>query len=56
MNQKNNMQFCLLSALGSFMVVDGHLNGSFLDIGGLMQYYFFHMPMFVFIYRETCYK
>ncbi|MEY8339294.1 acyltransferase family protein [Lachnospiraceae bacterium 62-35] len=49
MNHKNNMQFCLLSALGSFMVVDGHLNGSFLDIGGLIQYYFFHMPLFVFI-------
>ncbi len=48
--QKNNTQFCLLSAMGIFMVVDGHLGGScFLDIGGLLQYNFFHMQMFVFI-------
>ena len=48
--QKNNTQFCLLSATGIFMVVDGHLGGScFLDIGGLLQYNFFHMQMFVFI-------
>lgn len=48
--QKNNAQFCLLSAIGIFMVVDGHLGGScFLDIGGLLQYNFFHMQMFVFI-------
>lgn len=47
--QRNNTQFCILSALGIFMVVDGHLNNSYLDIGGLIQYYFFHMQMFVFI-------
>ena len=48
--QKNNTQFCLLSATGIFMVVDGHLGGScFLDIGGLLQYNFSHMQMFVFI-------
>lgn len=47
--QRNNTQFCILSALGIFMVVDGHLNNSCLDIGGLIQYYFFHMQMFVFI-------
>lgn len=48
--QKNNTQFCLLSAIGIFMVVDGHLGGNcFLDIGGLLQYNFFHMQMFVFI-------
>ena len=48
--QKNNTQFCLVSATGIFMVVDGHLGGScFLDIGGLLQYNFFHMQMFVFI-------
>ena len=29
-----NMQFCILSALGMFFVVDGHLNNSYLDIGG----------------------
>lgn len=28
-----NMQFALLSALGMFFVVDGHLNNSYLDIG-----------------------
>ena len=48
--QKNNTQFCLLSATGIFMEEDGHLGGScFLDIGGLLQYNFFHMQMFVFI-------
>ena len=48
--QKNNTWFCLLSAIGIFMVVDGHLGGNcFLDIGGLIQYNFFHMQMFVFI-------
>ena len=30
-----NMQFAVLSALGMFFVVDGHLNNSYLDIGGL---------------------
>lgn len=49
MEKKTNMQFCLLSALGIVMVVDGHLGGSLLDVGGLLQYYFFHMQMFVFI-------
>ena len=48
-NQKINTQFCLLSALGILMVVDGHLGSSYLDVGGLIQYYFFHMQMFVFI-------
>lgn len=46
---KINMQFCLLSVLGMFFVVDGHLNNSYLDIGGLFPYYSFHMPLFVFI-------
>lgn len=45
----NNMQFCLLSALGMIFVVDGHLGHSFFDIGGLFQYYSFHMQLFVFI-------
>lgn len=44
-----NMQFALLSALGMFFVVDGHLNNSYLDIGGLFPYYSFHMPLFAFI-------
>ena len=44
-----NMQFCILSALGMFFVVDGHLNNSYLDIGGLVPYYSFHMPLFAFI-------
>lgn len=44
-----NMQFCLLSVLGMFFVVDGHMNNSYLDIGGLFPYYSFHMPLFVFI-------
>lgn len=44
-----NVQFCILSALGMFFVVDGHLNNSYLDIGGLIPYYAFHMPLFIFI-------
>jgi len=44
-----NVQFCILSALGMFFVADGHLNNSYLDIGGLVPYYAFHMPLFVFI-------
>lgn len=44
-----NMQFAVLSALGMFFVVDGHLNNSYLDIGGLFPYYAFHMPLFAFI-------
>lgn len=44
-----NMQFAILSALGMFFVVDGHLNNSYLDIGGLFPYYSFHMPLFAFI-------
>lgn len=44
-----NMQFCLLSVLGMIFVVDGHLNNSYLDIGGLVPYYSFHMPLFAFI-------
>ena len=44
-----NMQFCILSALGMVFVVDGHLNNSYLDIGGLVPYYSFHMPLFAFI-------
>lgn len=44
-----NMQFAVLSALGMFFVVDGHLNNSYLDIGGLFPYYSFHMPLFAFI-------
>lgn len=44
-----NMQFAVLSVLGMFFVVDGHLNNSYLDIGGLFPYYSFHMPLFVFI-------
>lgn len=44
-----NMQFVVLSALGMFFVVDGHLNNSYLDIGGLFPYYSFHMPLFAFI-------
>ena len=42
-SQPTNMQFALLSALGIFFVVDGHLNNSFFDIGGLLPYYSFHM-------------
>lgn len=48
-NSSINMQFCLLSALGMFFVVDGHMNNSYLDIGGLFPYYSFHMPLFIFI-------
>ena len=39
-----NMQFCILSALGMFFVVDGHLNNSYLDIGGLVPYTPFTCP------------
>ncbi len=49
-----NMQFALLSALGIFFVVDGHLNNSYLDIGGLIPYYSFHMQLFVFISGYFC--
>lgn len=49
MKRETNMAFCLLSALGIIFVVDGHLNHSFFDIGGLIPYYAFHMPLFVFI-------
>lgn len=49
MKKETNIQFCLLSALGIIFVVDGHLNHSFFDIGGLLPYYSFHMPLFVFI-------
>lgn len=44
-----NMQFCILSVLGMIFVVDGHMNNSYLDIGGLVPYYSFHMPLFAFI-------
>ena len=49
-----NMQFALLSALGIFFVADGHLNNSYLDIGGLIPYYSFHMQLFVFISGYFC--
>lgn len=32
-----------------FLWWDGHLNNSYLDIGGLVPYYSFHMPLFAFI-------
>ncbi|MDO4268456.1 MAG: acyltransferase family protein [Eubacteriales bacterium] len=47
--QETNMKFCLLSILGIFFVVDGHLDYSLLDVGNLFPYYSFHMPLFVFI-------
>ena len=53
-SQPTNMQFALLSALGIFFVVDGHLNNSFFDIGGLLPYYSFHMQLFVFISGYFC--
>ena len=49
MKQETNIPFCLLSVLGIIFVVDGHLNHSFFDIGGLIPYYAFHMPLFIFI-------
>ena len=49
MKRETNIPFCLLSVLGIIFVVDGHLNHSFFDIGGLIPYYAFHMPLFVFI-------
>ena len=51
-----NMRFALLSALGIFFVVDGHLNNSYLDIGGLIPYYSFHMQLFVFISGYFCHS
>lgn len=48
-NKSINIQFCILSALGIIFVVDGHLNNSYLDIGGLLPYYSFHIPLFAFI-------
>lgn len=42
-------RFTLLSALGMIFIVDGHLNGSCFDIGGLFPYYSFHVPLFCFI-------
>lgn len=49
MKNKNNTQFCLLSLLGILFVVDGHLSGGLFDLNGLLPYYSFHMPLFVFI-------
>ncbi len=49
MKDKNNIQFCLLSLLGILFVVDGHLSGGLFDLNGLLPYYSFHMPLFVFI-------
>jgi fucose 4-O-acetylase-like acetyltransferase len=47
--QKTNMHMCVLQAIGIFMMVEAHTGASCLDIGGLFQYYSFHMPLFVFI-------
>ena len=44
-----NIQFCILSAMGIIFIVDGHLNNSYFDIGGLLPYYSFHIPLFAFI-------
>ncbi len=46
---ETNMRMCILQVIGIFMMVDAHAGASLLDIGGLIPYYAFHMPMFVFI-------
>ena len=46
---ETNMRMCMLQVIGIFMMVDAHAGASLLDIGGLLPYYAFHMPMFVFI-------
>ena len=45
------VQYAVLHPVGPgyVFVVDGHLNNSYLDIGGLVPYYSFHMPLFAFI-------
>ena len=49
--------FAILSALGMIFIVDGHLNGSYFDVGGLFPYYSFHVPLFCFVsgyfYKKT---
>lgn len=47
--ESTNMRMCVLQIIGIFMMVDAHAGASLLDIGGLIPYYSFHMPMFVFI-------
>ena len=44
-----DIRFTVLSVLGMIFIVDGHLNNSFLDWGGMFPYYSFHVPLFLFI-------
>ena len=45
----SNMRMCVLQAIGIFMMVEAHVGVSSMDLCGLIQYYSFHMPLFVFI-------
>lgn len=48
-NEKENRQFQILSALGIIFVVAGHLGYGVFDIGGLFPYYSFHVYIFLFV-------
>ena len=52
-----NMTFGILSGLAIIMVAAGHLGYDVMAVGGLLPYYSFHIPLFMFIsgyfYKET---
>lgn len=48
-HDKTNKDFLVLSFWGIILVVAGHCGVDFLDFGGLLPYYNFHMPLFIFI-------
>lgn len=48
-SNRTNKDFLVLSCIGIIIVVSGHCGCNFLDVGSLIPYYNFHMPLFVFI-------
>jgi len=44
-----NKTFRILSCIGILLIVLGHLNCNYLELGGLFPYYSYHVMMFVFI-------
>ena len=55
-----NYQMCILSVIGIFFMMLGHLKNDFTSVGtfyGWFPYYSFHMPLFFFIsgyfYRDS---
>ena len=55
--QERNLTFTILSAIGIFLIILGHLDFGILEFGGLFPYYSYHVLIFVFIsgyfYREN---